>query len=205
MFQLVNQATRLLTLGNASPCRDFPTGGLFQQVTAWSDTSSARLCHLHHHHHHHWHLCRHRRPHCPFFVLFICCCCHHLHHNDNGNHHHHPEQQQHLPCLCPVLLSAHSPVTQMLLSSSFSSSNVLYICVSLCISLLSGRSRHAFQHLQCLSITKATIPLYSPLSVPSASAQTTTRKLWFSKTEARGTVEETESARVPIVVTLRRT
>lgn len=34
MLQPANQATRLLTLGNASPCRGFQTGGLFQQVKA---------------------------------------------------------------------------------------------------------------------------------------------------------------------------
>lgn len=91
-LQPANQATRPLTLGNASPCRAFPTGGLSQQVTATrparsSSSSTALLS--------------------KTIVVIVCCHCH-LHHNDNHHHlhHHHPEQQHRLPRICPVSLQS---------------------------------------------------------------------------------------------------
>lgn len=130
MLQPAKQATRLLTLGNASPCRVFQTGGLFQQVTA--NSLSARLCHLHQ-------VSPPSSVACcstPSFSSFPLCCLHdnlHL----NSSHHHDPEQHWCLPCVCPFWFSLHSSVTQQLLSSL---SNVIWISVSVCISLLSGRS-----------------------------------------------------------------
>lgn len=114
-LQPANQGTRLLTLGNASPCRAFPIGGLFQQVTAPCRASSTCLRHLHHGRRRHRHLC-----YSLSFVLFICYRC------------------QVLIIMIIIIItrlaavlssfSLRSPVTL-----PFSSSRYMNVCVSVCL------------------------------------------------------------------------
>lgn len=107
MLQPANQATRLLTLGNASPCRAFPTGGHFPQVTAWR----RRV------------VCLLMPPLSTSIVLIICSLISSLLTTVSPSSssasldivfiisRHLLQEQQCLLCLCPFCFSLNSPVT----------------------------------------------------------------------------------------------
>lgn len=151
-LQPANQGTRLLTLGNASPCRAFPIGGLFQQVTAPCRASSTCLRHLHHGRRRHRHLC-----YSLSFVLFICYRC------------------QVLIIMIIIIItrlaavlssfSLRSPVTLPILP------HVIWMSVSVCVWLSPGGSLCASQRPRRLCIIKATSPSSSPFSAFICSYQ----------------------------------